>query len=834
MQDIRIVELKNRGWPMQVQGNEQDSFAAFAYFNEILVHPVERQEQDAPLQTAYSKMQEIFRRGYQVSQKPCIAHQTIMAFTDIAAQPTDLTYTPDEVEQFWAASDEVYFFVSMINVSPEAKLKTEVRRIRRLLRRHKGLLYLTYEYNELLLFVKGSSLQKYAKLMMEICFGRRNQGVLDSITVCTFTGVREPEDENVVVSVHLGTTNYQQARRYLRDSGIGSRDLRWLLGRNDIGLTLHRGGLRWIYDLYRDCLKRSELLQWLSTANFSILIPKTYARLNYQPRPLTPLDLDLSSRIDRLCGQYEKKCGYLNIKPDEVFMRMLREVGALVRSSWENRLAGDLAIYMLPELEDFLAYMEILLSSKELTEKHAETLRSRLSVFYLNILSLVSSTVHSNHEFVQIPHCAPPRFEMPSKVMAYYSLIVRKIIRAFQDEENLYGVILAPNLVDELEVQSLAIDEIKRKDQLLSVNIGEALLYNLHSTVATLGHEMAHFVGENTRCRELRRKNILAYHIYGLLDLLLKYGIDLLPDWAREAAEDSIDPNALRTCAEELCATIPVPEDNPRLLLRKLASEVASLDKTIFSPPENRERIFDAVFCPMLRPAACVRALLQRCGRCDDPPTEGQMAYAHARAEYIFSCAVDICRSGWSAPQTVMEFDDYVSYLFSEAYADLAMVTLFRMSLKDYICVFERGIRQLTFRDDCQEDSIELIRFLAVVRTVHSAGGPVKKLPGWAVPREEAPEGDTWGAVLQRIVHLSPSEELADFCKSKAIDITLLTLLVNYLRQCFLRLSENFAQQGAAVEQVRRIYRSIGRSRTTLSQLTEIRQMEQSYLHDRA
>lgn len=833
MQDIRIVELKNWGWPMQVQGNGQDSFAAFAYFNEIRVHPVEQQEQGAPLQNAYAQMQEIFRRGYQVGQKPCIAHQTIMAFTDIAAHPTDFTYTPDEVEQFWAASDEVYFFVSMINVSPGAKLKTEVGRIRRLLRRHRGLLYLTYEYNELLLFVKDSSLQEYAKLMMEICFDRRNEGILDSITVCTFTGTREPEDENVIVSVHLGATNYQQARQYLQDSGISGRNLRWLLGRNDIGFTLRRDGLRWIYSLYQDCLKRSELLQWLSTANFSILIPKTYARLNYQPRSLTPLNLDLSGQIDRLCVQYERKCGYLNIKPDEVFMRMLREVGALVRSSWENRLAGDLAIYMLPELEDFLAYMEILLSSEDLSEKHAEKLRSCLSVFYLNILSLVSSTVHSNHEFVQIPHCAPPRFEMPSKVMAYYSLIVRKIIRAFQDEENLYGVILAPNLVDELEVKSLAIDEIGRRDQLLSVNIGEALLYNLHSTVATLGHEMAHFVGENTRCRKLRRKNILAYHIYGLLDSLLKYGISFLPDWAQEDAENSIDPDALRDCALELCGTIPVPEDNPRFLLRKLASEVANLDKIILYPPENRERIFDAVFCPMLQPATCVRALLQRCGRCDGPPTEGQRAYANARAEYIFSCAVTICQSGWSSPQAIMEFDDYVSYLFSEAYADLAMVTLFRMSLKDYIRVFARGIWQLTFRDNCQEDSIELIRFLAVVRTVRSTGGAVKKLPGWAVPGEEAPEGNTWGAVLQRSVRLSPSEEFVGFCKSKDIDITLLTLLVNYLRECFLRLSENFAWQEAAVEQVRRIYRSIGRSRTTLSQLTEIRQMEQSYLHDR-
>ena len=215
-------------------------------------------------------------------------------------------------------------------------------------------------------------------------------------------------------------------------------------------------------------------------------------------------------------------------------------------------------------------------------------------------------------------------------------------------------------------------------------------------------------------------------------------------------------------------------------------------------------------------------------------PTEGQKAYANARAEYIFNCAVLSCQNGWSPTQTVKKFENYVGYLFSEAYADLAMVILFQMPLKDYIRVSERGIKQLTFRNQCQEDSIELIRFLAVVRAVRSTHKPVKRPPGWAVPKEEVPEGDTWGAVLQRSVRLSFPAEFTDFCKSKDIDITLLILLVNHLRECFLRLSKNFAQQEAAVEQVRRIYRSIGRSRTTLSQLTEIRRMERFYLQDRA
>lgn len=835
-QDIRIVELKNWGWPVQIPANQQDSFTAFAYFDEITVHPVAQREGSAPLQSAYAQMQEIFRRDYQEGQKPYIARQTIMAFTDTDPSGASCTYTPDEVEQFWAARDGAYFFVSMINVSHWATLKTEVRRIRRLLSGHSGLLYLTYEYNELLLFFKGPSLQEYAKLMMQISFDRRNQGVLDTITVCTFVGPRQPEDEDVTVSVHLGVTSYQQAKQYLADSGIRDEDLRWLLGRNDIGFTLEKGGIQWIYRLYQDSLNRRNSFRWLSTANFSILIQKEAVKMDYLPPPLDPLDSDLGHRIDLLCGLYERKCGGLNITPDAVFTRMLREVGALVRSSWENRLAGDLAIYMLPELEDFLRYMEILLESEALSEEHAEKLRNCLSVFYLNILSLVSSTVHSNHEFVQIPHCAPPRFEMPSKVMAYYSLIVRKIIRAFQDENNLYGVILSPKLVDELEVVSLAIDEIARKDQLLSVNIGEALLYDLHSTVATLGHEMAHFVGENTRCRALRREYILAYHIYTLLDSLWKCGVGLLPEWAQEDARHNVDPNRIRECSLTLSRAIPVPMDNPRLLLRNLVSEVTGLAQTILYPPEPRKLIFDGVFYPIFQSPVCVQALLQRCGGPlgrNGRPTEGQQAYAYARVEYLFDRSVLEIQNSWSPTQVSMDFENCVSYLFSEAYADLAMVTLFHMTLEDYIHVFERGIKQMAFRDNCQEDVIELIRFIAVVRVVKSASNPAKKIPGWAIPRWDTPRDDTWSTVLRETAQLISSAWFTAFCQEKNIDITLLTFLVSYLRECFLYLEKQFKQSENEAEGVRRIYRNIGSPRTILSQLIDIRQMEQAYLHNK-
>lgn len=60
MQDIRIVELKNWGWPAQIPANGQDDFTAFAYFDEIAVHPVAQEEEGTPLQSAYVQMQKIF------------------------------------------------------------------------------------------------------------------------------------------------------------------------------------------------------------------------------------------------------------------------------------------------------------------------------------------------------------------------------------------------------------------------------------------------------------------------------------------------------------------------------------------------------------------------------------------------------------------------------------------------------------------------------------------------------------------------------------------------------------------------------------------------------
>ena len=73
------------------------------------------------------------------------------------------------------------------------------------------------------------------------------------------------------------------------------------------------------------------------------------------------------------------------------------------------------------------------------------------------------------------------------------------------------GIIISPKLIDELEVESLAL-EFTEPNQIISINISEKMIYDLKRTLAVLGHELAHFIGDATRNREVRFKQILIYY----------------------------------------------------------------------------------------------------------------------------------------------------------------------------------------------------------------------------------------------------------------------------------------------------------------------------------
>lgn len=833
-QDIRSVELINWGGQSRVPVNpaQYSDYLAITYYDEILVHPVKGSDELPPLRNAYGKLQDIFGRA---DREHYESQQVIMAFTDICSGDKN-GHTEDEIRDFWNDATSALFFMTMVNVSPMKCLDAEIKRIHTILAGEKGhyLLYLTFEYNEILVFFKGSSLQKYANLVMQCACAKENIGVLDTITVCCFNGgPGELEADNDMLCVQMGVRDHCAAQDYLKSRGIKPEALHWLLGRNDLGFIKENQGLHWLYDL---CQDRKHGLPWLATTNFSILIPRQDSdQLTYKPEPRDDV-LSLDDQINMVCDLYKNKCILLGKDPDGVFIRILKKTGGLMSNAWDGLLAGDLAICLHLELQDFLAYLEIILGDDRLLEQHMPFLRRCLDSFYQNVLTMVSSMVHSNQEFVQIPHSAPPVFFMLPKVMAYYSIIIRDIINVFRDSEHFYGVILSPKLVNELEVSSLAIRTLQRDDELLSVSIGEALLYDLPGTVATLGHEMAHFVGENTRNRTIRRHWILTYYTHGLLKEVISYGLRSIHGQEADIYP-FIDEEKLADCANHMTSHLPDPlQDDPEAdYMNRLHLQIDCLCDQILNNPERRGRIYSELFKPMLKETN-VQSLLTPWLSSNSVNSKDRLidVYAESNLQDVFENSVWFCKNRWSPRSVSDSFYEYVSYIFSEAYADMAMVMLFGMTFDDYLRVFQRGVERKIYRKDNYDDQTEMTRFMSVVRSACK----INKLEGWSSDNM-CPvchiEAALWPDELRYVAGIiasDNSEAVAAYCNDNEIDIPLSTALSAYLQTCCVSLENhlNSSDRFATVEMLRKRYRSALKPENVIDQLKEMRMMESAYI----
>lgn len=825
VQDVRIVELikRERSVGASQELPSAKNYLTITYYDKIRVYQATVAPGEDPLQAAYGVMEQIPSHS---GERDCEFRQLIVGFADVEE-------TNQEFQKFWEEQNCSLFFVTMVNVSLNVKLEDEIKRIQSVLDGVDYRLYLTYEYGEILIFAKSASLQAYAECVMKIGFHKENRGVLDTITMCCFGDGPAPQrEENATVCIQLGVKDYQKAVDYLQRKGIDKKEIHWVLGRSDIGFLMVNSGLSWVWEFYRE--EQEKDFPWLSTTQFSVLVwqkdPEKSPNLTGEPVG-TPWHAISKQRLKQICPLYEEKCRELHIHADPVFERILYETGRLVDSGLENRLSQDLAVCILPELDDFLQYLEHILTNPALQEMHAEMLRSSLNSFYLNVLALVNSTVHSNQEFVLIPHSAPPSFEMPPKVIVYYGLIVRQIIEVFRDEERIYGVMLAPKLVDDLEVESFSIAELEELGHLLSVNIGEKLLYNLRDTVMTLGHEMAHFVGEATRKRDCRRKLVLSFYLYRLLSRMCNFCLGLLPGGAE--LDKLVDGTRLYETAEKLSQSVVKCRPLDRPLKRKLMAEVKMLAGTVLHDPACTEIILQNVILPLFALPECRKYLAWHLSAVLESSDDGTAdAYLCARTKRMFEQAVRDCLENWSASVDEKEFSEYIGYLFTEAYADLAMVMLFKMSMEEYIHIFGRDMAELEYHTDTAEDAIEMTRFIVVVR----AAARTQKEKDWKKDWGGAAvnEGSlNWEDVLRDVAEAACKWDIDifDFCQEHRIDVILANCLVKYLVECAGALDAHFHKVPQTVEVLQELHAEIRASSSALSRIVRIREQERKCLN---
>lgn len=528
--DIRIISLYSRGVQDGIpQVCDTHFFHSFCYYDAIRVTKVNIG--DGPmLRSAYFQA----LRDSKEQGEGFGSQQFLVAAVDVLPEKVGGKYhgyTADEIERFWEQSKRSpLFFVSMINLKNAKDLDAVLTNIRTKFPVAQGYLaYLTFDHCDLILFAYKTSFHDYTKQIFRLCFGCER--VLDDvITIYGFNSNRTllNTEEKFRTLIRIGVRDFPMALKFQAQV----KDLEypvsfnWLLGRNDISILCENTSLAWLMAV-RDALigvekanPKSE--RWYTTYDLTVFSPDQSDSDEVWFSYGEGVDCEkLTQQIDREYAAFEAcyKSAFqrlqeeqgLELTPNMVWLRWLKDSCSLAVSLMGSRLSVDLATCLVPQFLDLLRYGTEFFSSGQLTRSsEIDDMHTNFNTFFSNTAVLVDSVNQTNRQFVQVPAFHLPSFNLPPQLLAYYTVLAQRLCNVLQDDKTtIYSLAVSPDLVNILQVTSFAIQDVLPDHQWISISMDETSFYTLKMTTETLAHEISHFIGENNRERKVRKSCIM-------------------------------------------------------------------------------------------------------------------------------------------------------------------------------------------------------------------------------------------------------------------------------------------------------------------------------------
>lgn len=745
--DTRILSLYSRDSRQEkFKEPENGQYYSFCFYDAIEAARVDCKGEGAchSLLSAYEKAANDAGRLY-------ASRQFLLAFADIQeegpASGGGCCHSREEIEKFWKEDKQPIFFVTMINLRDNRRLDEALSEIYRIFQGEQYLTYLTFDHCDLLLFCRGGGFKAYADKIFQLNYGTAL--VEDSITLYSFDPRAEAAGgEEFGVYLRFGIQDYTAADRFAQDYKKEGAQIGRLLGRNDMGLFKKDANLPWLKELIRKTLEAPN--HWYTTFELSVLIKIP----EEAPPSWTAVSPDIGaensetkdSGIKRIMADALNdflevyQTSPAGMPEDPVWTHWLRKTSSLAVSLYENRLAMDFGTCLVPQFLDLFSYAKNLLRSEVLTPADRDNVWDIFSAFFSSTSILVDSINHSSRQFVQVPSFGSVSFEMPPKLMAYYTAMTHELIEVFRDDGYTYGVAFYPEFVYTLKVTSYADQDIS-KDEWLTISVGEQSLYTLQLTTETLGHEISHFVGGQNRRRDVREIRALQTSLAGLAGQLLKRLCRRLSEYCGLEREfpAAAGWSELYDLVEELTeglrrTCLPVYAEK-ELYSRYLQNHLANLPIDILGVPGLINLLKEWLCGYLLDEQGELMPLLakrfaQEIGGSGAVPHEASRLVYRARAkdcvyrllieelEDIANCNRDVEVGEESAmydSAASSSSPGWVVYMFREAFADLQMILLFNLNWEDYQALFLQD-EGLLSAEDCPP------RMLAVARALVSAG----------------------------------------------------------------------------------------------------------------
>lgn len=272
----------------------------------------------------------------------------------------------------------------------------------------------------------------------------------------------------------------------------------------------------------------------------------------------------------------EKDLDLISAQKDE---RMYSYYQAMIQSlnmlnQYEMSQFSKTIFYMIfPSLELFHEqFREKLKPHDKLECKELNKVKTSIARYLEAVDTIILHAVHTDQNFLMVPGYSGVLYDIPTQLCFSYMAFMGLLIDCLNDTSNSrYECFLVPTLQINTETKFIGFD-LSPNNRLIQVTIPQRLLFMQRSTLLTLAHEAAHYVGDHTRNRKLRLNKMIRIFGYVMAEYIYN---KLTSEYNGEYKEDRKDLIEL-VLKQKASVTIYLTKKINAILKRHLEQEKAN------------------------------------------------------------------------------------------------------------------------------------------------------------------------------------------------------------------------------------------------------------------
>lgn len=521
--DVRLLELKRWNFPqtnriLPVEGNKTVKYGDYVSFqsHHFIDIKIPDNANSSPLPAAYEQIMES-RKQHRVS--PMDELHIVQSITMLGSK-----------SDFWDKRTDVMYitFIQMVNSgdwdyeSVEALITTAMNKKfgdnAHQDKKPQWALYYSLDFCDLILFTKNIKHEEFHDVLWQLSLIRSKEtvSIRDTFTMYSFgyeyltkcfTAIHKKQqvnwDERMSISADISIPSVEHWKlfhNYIKDVAGIHPSVRRTSGRYDVRLTTNTlTGSQVLHFLYAlDQFGTNDVNTSFGCYEIN-LMAKAWRNCpsGYDSHTEQTFASFAQTVMFELCSRYCK----IYTNSSDYVQETMRSLNALLKNAFSEE-------FVISVLYSFVSFLSISLKCYEM-EQTPELLKNldAMTRAYFNALNtLALCTMHSERQFIQAPAFNATYFDVPPKLLAFYTAVANEVVEKLKtNEDAYYRFIITPDYRKDINVVPLEVSETENLNEHLAViYLCERYFYDPQNAISLLCHEIGHYVGNRHRKERAR------------------------------------------------------------------------------------------------------------------------------------------------------------------------------------------------------------------------------------------------------------------------------------------------------------------------------------------